>query len=142
MQQIISTLKDLTTLSTTTYSNKQGDTALGYNHTLGIYNGQTCTLKEAEFWLYTDVNNLRTAINNLLTVTLNKHQERALVSLVHDISLATFAHSKLLRYLNNKQFTLAASCFLAYNTNKRAVSVAVLRRRQIEQNIFKLQVLA
>lgn len=139
MKQIIETIKDVTPLSLVTYTNKAGEMALGYNHTLGIHNGQECTLKEAEFWLYADVEALRRAVQSMLTTTLNKHQERAVISLVHDIGLVLFSNSKLRQYLNNKQFILASNCFLTYNTNRRAVSIAVLRRRQMEQNIFNLQ---
>lgn len=139
MKQIIETIKDVTPLSLVTYTNKSGEIALGYNHTLGIYNGQECSLKEAESWLRSDIEALRRAIQSMLTTTLNKHQERAVISLVHDIGLAIFTNSKFRQYLNNKQFTLASNCFLTYNTNGRAVSVAVLRRRQMEQNIFNLQ---
>jgi GH24 family phage-related lysozyme (muramidase) len=140
MKDIIETIKDLTTVSLVTYSNKFGEIALGYNHTLGIYNGQECTLKEAEFWLYSDIAALQRVITGTIGTVLNQHQERAVISLVHDIGIETFNKSKLRQYLINKQWGLASSCFLTYNTNGRAVSVAVLRRRQIEQNIFNLQV--
>lgn len=140
MKDIIETIKDLTPVSLVTYTNKNRELALGYNHTLGIYNGQTCTLKEAEAWLYADIDALRRAIVGMIGTHLNKHQERAVISLVHDIGLETFISSKLRHFLTHEQFILAANCFLTYNTNGRAVSVAVLRRRQMEQNIFKLQV--
>jgi lysozyme len=140
MKQIIATIKDLTSPSLVTYSNKQGEIAIGYNHTLGIYNGQECTLEEAAIWLRTDISALRIAIRNLVDPILNIHQERALISLVHDIGLTIFTKSKLLQFINNKQFVLASNCFLTYNTNKRVVSISVIRRRQIEQNIFNLEV--
>lgn len=139
MQLIIQTIKDLTPLQTTTYVNKRGELALGYNHTLGVYNGQTCTLKEAETWLYTDINAIRQALRGLITTKLHQHQERALISLVHDIGLDTFIKSKLLENLNKGKFLLAASNFVTYNKNNRTVSVSVIRRRQIEQNIFNLR---
>lgn len=138
MKQIIETIKDLTPLQTTIYVNKRGEIAIGYNRTFGVYNGQVCSIKEAERWLLEDITALRRAITTSIGNILNNHQERALISLVHDIGLETFATSKLRQYLLNKQFTLAGSCFLTYNTNKRAVSISVIRRRQIEQNIFNL----
>jgi GH24 family phage-related lysozyme (muramidase) len=138
MKLILTTIKDLTPLSLVTYSNKRQEVAIGYNHVIGIYNGQECTQEDAEKWLYNDIVSLKLAVYKYVNVALNRHQERALVSLVHDIGLEEFTKSKLLRHLNNKQFNLASSCFLTYNTNGRAVSVAVLRRRQMEQNIFKL----
>ena len=138
MQQIIETIKDFTPLQTTTYVNKRGEIAIGYNRTLGVYNGQVCGIKEAERWLLEDIAALRRAINLSVGNILNKHQERALSSLVHDIGLETFNASKLRQYLLNKQFTLAGNCFLTYNTNKRAVSISVIRRRQMEHNIFNL----
>lgn len=138
MKEILTTIKDLTVPHLTTYINKQGDLALGYNRTLGIYNGQTCSLKCAEFWLVEDITAIRRAIDLSIGTILHKHQERGLVSLVHDIGIETFNSSKLRQYLLNKQFTLAANCFLMYNTNIRTVSIGVIRRRQIEQNIFNL----
>ena len=139
MNLTITTIKDLTPLSLVTYSNKRQEVAIGYNHTIGVYNGMECTQDEADKWLYNDIMSLKVAIYRYVNVALTRHQERALVSLVHDIGIEEFANSKLLRHLNNKQFNLASSSFLTYNTNGRAVSVAVLRRRQMEQNIFKLE---
>jgi GH24 family phage-related lysozyme (muramidase) len=140
MKLIIETIKDLTPVSLVTYTNKEGKIALGYNRTLGIYNGQEVTQEEADKWLASDVFVLHKAIGSLLTVKPNKNQERALISLIHDIGLDTFSKSELRRHFNNGNLMLASSEFKIYNTNGRAISVAVVRRRQIEQNIFNLGV--
>ena len=139
MFKIINFIKDFHPMSLQSYRNSKGELAIGWNHTLNVYNGLTCSEEKATQWLEEDIKALKIAIPKLLNSPLSKTKEIALFSLIHEIGIDTFYSSKLRNYLNNKQIKLAGNEFLTYNKNGNAISINVLRRRQAEQKLFLLE---
>jgi lysozyme len=69
---------------------------IGYGHTGGVMEGQTCTKAQAELWLKSDVAVVERQLNGL-RLTLSQHQFDALLDFVFNIRSAKFAQSTLLR---------------------------------------------
>lgn len=124
-------IKFTTAPSYTTYINKIQQPAVGYNHTIGVYHGLTCSQKQAELWLYQDIKNISNTLYKTFPYQLNAYQTVALISLIHEITIDTFRTSKLYVYLLNKQYKLASQEFKKYDMK----NTSVLRRTQ-EQNLF------
>lgn len=55
---------------------------IGYGHTAGVKEGDTCTLAQAQAWLHSDVAGAVNLVKSLVKVALNQNQFDALVSLV------------------------------------------------------------
>jgi len=113
------------------YVNKVQQLAIGYNHTVGVHKGTTCTEEQAEVWLQEDIKYIKNMFHRAFPYQLNQWQTAALVSLTHEITIEIFRASQLYTYLLNKQYSLASQEFKKYDMK----NTSVLRRIQ-EQNLF------
>src|ERR1035437_8106279 len=77
---------------------------IGFGHTHGVKEGDTCTMVQALGWLGEDVAWAVAAVNHQVKVTINQNQFDALVSLCFNIGATNFASSGLLRYVNTSHF--------------------------------------
>ena len=117
---------------------------IGYGHLIksgedfqgGIDEGAATEL------LRTDLRVAERAVNNTVTVNLRQNQFDALVMLCFNIGARNFANSTVAKYINNPNFksvrypTLAAA-WRAWNRTGGRVSVGLVRRRDIELNIYE-----
>lgn len=69
---------------------------IGYGHTSGVVEGQTCTKAQAEQWLKSDVAVVERQLNGL-RLTLSQHQFDAVLDFVFNMGASKFAQSTLLR---------------------------------------------
>lgn len=69
---------------------------IGYGHTSGVKEGQTCTKAQAEQWLKSDVAVVERQLNGL-RLTLSQHQFDAVLDFVFNMGASKFAQSTLLR---------------------------------------------
>ena len=113
------------------YVNKLQQLAVGYNHTMWVHKGTTCTEEQAEVWLQEDIKYIKSMLHRAFSYQLNYWQTVALTSLIHEITLETFRSSQIYVYLLNKQYKLASQEFKKYDMK----NTSVLRRTQ-EQNLF------
>lgn len=113
------------------YVNKLQQLAIGYNHTVGVHKGTTCTEEQAEVWLQEDIRYIKNMLHGAFPYQLNHWQTAALTSLIHEITIETFRASRLYIYLLNKQYKFASQEFKKYDMK----NTSVLRRIQ-EQNLF------
>jgi Phage lysozyme. len=113
------------------YVNKLQQLAIGYNHTIGVHKGTTCTEEQAELWLQEDIKYIKNMLHRTFPYQLNRWQTAALTSLIHEITVETFRASQLYTYVLNKQYKLAEQEFTKYDMK----NTSVLRRTQ-EQNLF------
>lgn len=113
------------------YANKLQQLAIGYNHTVGVHKGTTCTEEQAEVWLQEDIRYIKNMLHRAFPYQLNRWQTAALTSLIHEITIETFRANRLYTYLLNKQYKLASQEFKKYDMK----NTSVLRRIQ-EQNLF------
>lgn len=125
-----------------------GKWTIGYGHTQGVQQGQTCTKEQAEKWLDHDIQDAEKIIKRHVTVALTQGQYDALVSFVFNvgagveggksgfITLRDGRQSTLLGYVNQGRFTNAAAEILKWVRAGGLVLGGLLRRRQAEKDMF------
>src|SRR5262249_10281827 len=77
----------------------KGIWTIGYGHTLGVKEGDTCTLDQAQRWLEQDTAASAHDVGAYVKVPLNQNQFDALCSLRFNIGGTAFAHSTLVDML-------------------------------------------
>lgn len=88
----IELIKSLEGLKLVAYKCSAGVPTIGYEHTRGVKMGSSCTAQQAEQWLREDLAVSEDAVNNLW---LEQHEFDAVVSLVFNIGIGTFAKSTI-----------------------------------------------
>lgn len=118
---------------------------LGYGHTWGVKEGDTCTKEQALQWLSEDLGVADGAVSRLVTVSLTQNEFDALVSLVFNIGQGRFAKSTCLRLLNQNFKAAAINSIATYENDEwhgwvyvaGQVSKGLVTRRQAEQKLFE-----
>ena len=118
------------------YQDGGGIWTIGFGHTQGVKEGDTCTQSQAYNWLDTDLNTAVAAINRLVTVPLTQNQVDALTSLVYNIGSGHFASSTVLRLLNGANYDGAADAILMWDKVAGVESAGLVRRRTAERDLF------
>ena len=116
---------------------------IGYGHLIkpgedfrgGITEAQAIDLLRA------DLANAERAVRDNITVSLTQNQYDALVSLAYNIGNGAFAHSTVVQYINNPNFTSSRyptleSAWRAWNRTQGAVSKGLINRRNYELNVY------
>ena len=73
---------------------------IGWGHTKGVEEGQTCSQEQADQWLLDDVGDAENAVNQLVKGGLTQEEFDALVDFVFNVGVDAFASSTMLRLLN------------------------------------------
>ena len=82
------------------------------------------------------------AVCGAITVDLQQNQFDALVMLCFNIGARNFAYSTVVKYINNPNFKSAryptlAAAWRAWNRTGGRVSTGLIRRREVELNIYQ-----
>lgn len=110
---------------------------IGWGHTAGVKERDTCTTAEALAWLYADLLPAAHAVNTAVTVTLPQNAFDALVSLAFNIGAEAFESSTLVQLLNAHQpRALVAGQFARWNKQKGRVLDGLTARRTREAALF------
>lgn len=111
---------------------------IGYGHTRGVKEGDTCTTDKAEQFLHEDAATAVDCVNRLVCahVTLTQPQFDALCSLVFNIGGPNFASSTLLTHLLAGEMQAAADQFRAWKYQKKRVLPGLVERREEERARF------
>ena len=115
---------------------KKDKWTIGWGHTAGVKEGDTCTVAQAETWLHDDMATAVSAIHAHCTADLTQAQFDALVSLVFNIGAGAFEESTLLRKLNDKDYGGAAVEFPKWDRQAGVELDGLERRRLAEQKRF------
>lgn len=91
------------------YPDTGGVPTIGVGHTRGVKLGQTCTDAQAQVWFSEDLEDAEAAVDHLVKVPLTQGQYDALVDFVFEFGATKFSQSTLLKYLNQGNYTAAAS---------------------------------
>ena len=113
-----------------------GVLTIGYGHTQGVEENDTCTMEEAVEFLKKDVENAERAINDLVKCELNQNQFDALVSFVYNIGRENFRRSSMLKFLNSKHYPLSAGQFDRWVYARKNRSNGLVARRAAEKKLF------
>lgn len=110
---------------------------IGYGHTSGVNDGDSCTEDEAEDFLTQDLQTFCNGVTNLVTVDLNDNQFSSLVSFSYNCGLHNLASSTLLREINENNFDNILKNFDMWDDpNNPSVTKGLLRRRNAEAALF------
>lgn len=119
---------------------------IGYGHTRGVKEGDTCTQRQADDWLLEDSGFAEKAVNDEVKVSLTQNQFDALVSFVYNVGVgrrltdpkgpAGFLGSTLLRKLNAGDYTGAADEFSKWVRGGGKILNGLVARRADERALF------
>ena len=100
----------------------------------------TITQEDADARLANDLHAAEHTVNGLVTVPMTQNQFDALVSLCFNIGSGNFAHSTLLRLMNEGDTAGASGQFLAWCKTDGQVNQGLLNRRHAEMQLFDTEV--
>ncbi len=120
-----------------------GPWTIGWGHTGGVKEGDTCTVEQAREFLRLDAASAEGIVNQAVKVALTQNQFDALVSFVFNVGPGNpktgregFLTSTLLRKVNAGDSAGAAAEFQRWNHAQGTVSGGLTARRKREAALF------
>ena len=109
---------------------------LGYGHTQGVAEGDSCSEEEAEIILVNDLKEFETYVNALVDVELDQNQFDALVAWTFNLGPTNVRTSTLLKKLNAGEYNDVPSEIKRWNRAGGQVLDGLIRRREAEALLF------
>lgn len=122
------------------YQDEAGVWTIGWGHTAGVKQGDTCTQAQADAWFHEDVAQHVAEVNALVKVALNQNQFDALVSFEYNEGDGRLAGSTLLTLVNRSLFKMASPQFDRWVYAGGHKSNGIIRRRAAERALFETAV--
>ena len=121
------------TLRLKAYKCPKGVWTIGWVHTGGVKEGDTCTKAQADAWIRSDLQSAQTALAKYINVSVSESQFIALLSLAYNLGAQGVVDKcpKMLRALNAKDYDGAAEEFLDV-TNGGLAGLVARRRREAD----------
>lgn len=113
-----------------------GKLTIGYGHTLGVKEGDTCTKEQAEEWLLEDLQKAADAVRKYVVVTLVENQINALASFIFNVGAGNFRESTLLKNLNRGWYDTIGQELMRWVYAKGEILGGLSRRRAAEAALF------
>lgn len=106
---------------------------IGWGHTGGVKEGDTCTKAQADAWIRSDLQSAQTGLAKYINVPVSANQFIALLSLAYNLGAQGVVDKcpKMLRALNAKDYDGAADEFLDV-TNGGLAGLVARRRREAD----------
>ena len=120
------------------YTCPAGVLTIGYGHTTGVVEGQTCTPEEARALLVEDIATVQKALAPFVNVRVTEGQFIALTSLAFNVGPAYVTRKcpKLMRALNAGEFEEASKQFIDIVKSNGVVLPGLVKRRRAEAALF------
>ena len=118
------------------YQDSVGIWTIGYGHTKGVNEGDTCTKEQAQQWLAEDCHRAETCIQQSVSAALTENEFSALVCFVFNVGCGNFLGSTLLKLLNDGRIDECPAQFLRWNHAGGKVLDGLTRRRTAESELF------
>ena len=83
-----------------------------------------------------DIEGIRSSMNRVIKVPINKNQQLALISLRYNIGGPAFDKSTLLRRLNERNYSDAAMRFAEWRLSEGKINQGLVNRRERERQLF------
>ena len=130
-------IKSFEGCETTAYQDSVGVWTIGYGHTKGVEEGQTCSIEDAETMLSEEMDEYEGYINNMVKVELEQHEFDALVAWVYNLGPTNLGESTMLKVLNDGQFDRVPDEMRRWNRAGGQVLQGLVRRREAEALLFQ-----
>ena len=122
---------------TTAYQDSVGVWTIGFGHTKGVEEGQTCSIEDAESMLANEMDEYEGYINNMVKVDLQQHEFDALVAWVYNLGPTNLGESTMLKVLNGGQFDRVPDEMNRWTRAGGEILEGLVRRRQAESLMFQ-----
>jgi lysozyme len=119
------------------YQDSVGIWTIGWGHTLGVKQGDTCTQEQADAWLKSDVHAAENCIDNTVDAALTQPEFDALCSFTFNLGCAALRNSTLLRKLNSGDYDGAAAEFKKWDHAGGKQLAGLTARRAAEAELFE-----
>ena len=120
------------------YQDSVGVWTIGYGHTMGVKQGDTCTQEQAEAWLTEDVTTIaERCVNWLVKVPLTQSEFDALCSFSFNLGCSALRNSTLLKKLNASDYNGASLEFGKWDHAGGKQLAGLTARRTAEAELFE-----
>ena len=110
---------------------------IGYGHTAGVSDGDTCTLEEAEEMLSDDLVEFENYVKKYVETDLEQNQFDSLVAWVYNLGPKNLSESTMLKELNAGNLEEVPRQMKRWNRAGGQVLDGLIRRREAESRLFK-----
>jgi len=110
---------------------------IGYGHTRGISEGDTCTQAQADEMLIDDLQEFEGYVNELVDAELTQSQFDALVAWTYNLGPTNLKSSTLLKRLNEGDMADVPHQIRRWNKAGGKVLDGLIRRREAEALLFQ-----
>ena len=122
---------------TSAYQDSVGVWTIGFGHTKGVEEGQTCSIEDAESMLTDEMDEYDGYINNMVKVDLQQHEFDSLVAWVYNLGPTNLNESTMLKVLNGGQFDRVPDEMNRWTRAGGEILEGLVRRRQAESLMFQ-----
>jgi len=130
-------IKSFETLQLQAYLPTPNDVwTIGWGHTLGVNEGDTCTEEQADAWLLDDLSGACAEVSQDATAPLTDDEYAACVCLTFNIGRGAFRASTLLKKIDAGDYAGAAQEFLRWDKQAGVELAGLDRRRAAEEALF------
>ena len=136
-QEGISLIKSFEGCELTAYRCSADVPTIGYGHTAGVSDGDTCTQEEAETMLAEDLVEFEDYVKNYVEAELQQNEFDALVAWTYNLGPANLKESTMLKELNSGNFEEVPRQMKRWNRAGGEVLDGLIRRREAESRLFK-----
>ena len=136
-QEGISLIKSFEGCELSAYRCSANVPTIGYGHTAGVSDGDTCTLEEAEEMLTEDLVEFENYVKKYVETDLEQNQFDSLVAWVYNLGPKNLSESTLLKELNAGNLEEVPRQMKRWNRAGGQVLDGLIRRREAESRLFK-----
>ena len=136
-QEGISLIKSFEGCELTAYRCSANVPTIGFGHTAGVSDGDTCTQEEAENMLAEDLEEFEDYVKNYVESELQQNEFDALVAWTYNLGPANLKESTMLKELNSGNFEEVPRQMKRWNRAGGEVLDGLIRRREAESRLFK-----
>ena len=136
-QEGISLIKSFEGCELSAYRCSANVPTIGYGHTAGVSDGDTCTLEEAEEMLTEDLVEFENYVKKYVETDLEQNQFDSLVAWVYNLGPKNLSESTLLKELNAGKLEEVPRQMKRWNRAGGQVLDGLIRRREAESRLFK-----
>ena len=109
---------------------------IGYGHTRGVEEGDTCSQEDAESMLVEDLEEFEGYVNGIVQCPLEQNQFDALVAWTYNLGPTNLRESTLLIRLNEEDYNDVPTQIRRWNKAGGKVLDGLVRRREAEALLF------